>query len=73
MVYIQIHRSVNGLLLLDGRYKLVLSCKEKPWLLDIEKDPLETVNYYEDLQYSEIETDSETSSEIKWRAMMTQP
>ncbi|KWR55947.1 choline-sulfatase [Bacteroides ovatus] len=54
MVYITDSPFSEWTAVTDGRYKLVLSCKEKPWLLDIEKDPLETVNYYEDLQYSEI-------------------
>ena len=38
----------------DGRYKLVLSCKETPWLFDLKKDPSELVNRYSDPEYKEI-------------------
>ncbi|MGA9651459.1 sulfatase-like hydrolase/transferase [Pedobacter sp.] len=38
----------------DGRYKLVLSCKEFPWLFDLQKDPSELINYYSDPAYQEI-------------------
>lgn len=31
-----------------------MSCKKKPWLLDIEKGPLEIQNYYDALEYSDI-------------------
>jgi uncharacterized sulfatase len=38
----------------DGRYKLVLSCKELPWLFDLQKDPSELVNRYSDPGYKKI-------------------
>ncbi len=38
----------------DGRYKLVLSCRDTPWLFDLEKDPSELVNRYSDPAYKEI-------------------
>ena len=36
------------------RYKLVLDKKEKPYLFDLEKDPDELINFYEDKNYAEI-------------------
>ncbi|MFR9582286.1 MAG: sulfatase-like hydrolase/transferase [Rikenellaceae bacterium] len=39
---------------IDGRYKLVLSCRDTPWLFDLEKDPSELVNYYSDPAYKEV-------------------
>ncbi|MFI3285034.1 MAG: sulfatase-like hydrolase/transferase [Rikenellaceae bacterium] len=39
---------------IDGRYKLVLSCRDTPWLFDLEKDPAENINFYNDPEYQEI-------------------
>ncbi|MFI3331772.1 MAG: sulfatase-like hydrolase/transferase [Rikenellaceae bacterium] len=39
---------------IDGRYKLVLSCRDTPWLFDLERDPAENINFYDDPQYQEI-------------------
>lgn len=38
----------------DGRYKLVLDKKEKPYLFDLVKDPDELINFYKDPAYKEI-------------------
>ncbi len=38
----------------DNRYKLVIDKKEKPWLIDLEKDPFETTNFYYDPAYKAI-------------------
>ncbi|MBS2211288.1 sulfatase [Carboxylicivirga mesophila] len=38
----------------DNRYKLVLSPVDKPWLFDLEKDPDELVNFYDQPEYKEI-------------------
>ena len=38
----------------DGRYKLVLSCRETPWLFDLEVDPDEMKNFYNNPKYKEI-------------------
>lgn len=38
----------------DGRYKLVLSCMDTPWLFDLKEDPNELHNYYSDPDYKEI-------------------
>lgn len=38
----------------DGRYKLILSKKDKPYLFDLEPDPQETVNRYTDPAYGDI-------------------
>ncbi len=38
----------------DGRYKLVLSPNDEPWLFDLKNDPDERVNYYKDAEYKEI-------------------
>ncbi|VGO17423.1 Arylsulfatase [Pontiella desulfatans] len=37
----------------DNRYKLVLDKTEKPWLIDLEKDPDELVNFYTDPAYAD--------------------
>ncbi len=37
-----------------NRYKLVLDKKEKPYLFDLEKDPNELINFYNDKNYKEI-------------------
>lgn len=42
--------------LVTQRYKLVLSNTERPWLFDLEKDPNEMVNYYDDPAYASIFT-----------------
>ncbi|MFI3289690.1 MAG: sulfatase-like hydrolase/transferase [Rikenellaceae bacterium] len=39
---------------LDGRYKLVLSCRDTPWLFDMERDPSELINYYNDPEYKSV-------------------
>ncbi|MFI3332601.1 MAG: sulfatase-like hydrolase/transferase [Rikenellaceae bacterium] len=39
---------------IDSRYKLVLSCRDTPWLFDLERDPDELVNFYSDPQYKAI-------------------
>lgn len=54
MVYITDSPFSEWIAITDGKYKLVLSCKDKPWLLDIEKDPLEIQNYYDAPEYSDI-------------------
>ncbi|MCS3025874.1 sulfatase-like hydrolase/transferase [Bacteroides xylanisolvens] len=54
MVYITDSPFSEWTAITDGKYKLVLSCKDKPWLLDIEKDPLEIQNYYDAPEYSDI-------------------
>ena len=33
------------------RYKLVVSDKDKPWLIDLEKNPNEDINFYTDPAY----------------------
>lgn len=38
----------------NNRYKLVIDKKEKPWLIDLEKDPFETTNFYYDPAYKAI-------------------
>ncbi|MFI3285115.1 MAG: sulfatase-like hydrolase/transferase [Rikenellaceae bacterium] len=38
----------------DGRYKLVLSCRDTPWLIDRVADPDELKNFYSDPAYKEI-------------------
>lgn len=38
----------------NDRYKLVLDKKEKPWLIDLEKDPNELINFYYDSNYKDI-------------------
>jgi len=38
----------------NDRYKLVIDKKEKPFLIDLEKDPDELVNFYYDKSYSDI-------------------
>jgi len=38
----------------NNRYKLVLSPKDKPWLFDLEKDPDELTNFYNDPSYKVI-------------------
>ncbi|MFI3322815.1 MAG: sulfatase-like hydrolase/transferase [Rikenellaceae bacterium] len=39
---------------IDGRHKLVLSCRDTPYLFDLEKDPLENINFYSDPAYKEV-------------------
>lgn len=39
---------------LNNRYKLVLSPKDTPWLFDLEKDPNELTNQYNNPEYREI-------------------
>ena len=38
----------------NDRYKLVIDKKEKPYLFDLEKDPDELINFYNDKAYSDI-------------------
>jgi uncharacterized sulfatase len=38
------------------RYKLVLSAADAPWLFDLEKDPDELTNFYDDPNYREVAT-----------------
>lgn len=38
----------------DDRYKLVVTKGEKPWLIDLEKDPYEIKNYFNDPKYAKI-------------------
>ncbi|VGO20489.1 sulfatase-like hydrolase/transferase [Pontiella sulfatireligans] len=38
----------------NNRYKLILDKKETPWLIDLEKDPDELVNQYNNPEYKEI-------------------
>tara|TARA_B100000809_G_scaffold237914_1_gene258225 strand:+ start:16190 stop:17659 length:1470 start_codon:yes stop_codon:yes gene_type:complete len=40
----------------DGRHKLVLSPMDKPWLFDLEKDPDELINFYNDKTYKKTAT-----------------
>lgn len=36
------------------RYKLVLSVGDKPWLIEMEKDPNEEINFYKNPKYKKI-------------------
>ncbi len=38
----------------DGRYKLVLSCWDTPWLFDLANDPDEIINFYSHPDYKNI-------------------
>jgi len=38
----------------NDRYKLVIDKKERPYLFDLEKDPDELINFYNDKAYTEI-------------------
>lgn len=38
----------------NSHYKLVLSITDKPWLYDLEKDPDELINFYQDPAYAEV-------------------
>ncbi len=38
----------------DGRYKLVLSCRDTPWLFDLKKDPAENINLYDNPEYKQV-------------------
>lgn len=38
----------------NHRYKLVLSPDDKPWLFDLEKDPDEITNFYDNPEYKEV-------------------
>ncbi len=40
--------------LINKRYKLVLTTRTSPWLFDLEKDPHETINCYEQNGYKDI-------------------
>jgi arylsulfatase A-like enzyme len=43
----------NWVAAVSDRYKLVISDKDKPWLYDLEQDPDELINFYDDEAYSE--------------------
>ena len=38
----------------NSRYKLVLSPSDDPWLFDLQKDPDELINFYNDPEYKQI-------------------
>ena len=38
----------------NNRYKLVIDKKEKPYLFDLQEDPNELVNFYDDKKYTDI-------------------
>jgi uncharacterized sulfatase len=44
----------NWVAAVNNRYKLVLSPVDKPWLFDLEKDPDEMTNFYNNPEYKEI-------------------
>ena len=44
----------------NDRYKLVIDKKEKPYLFDLEKNPDELINYYNDPEYKGIATKMQT-------------
>lgn len=46
--------SPNWVAVTDSRHKLVISGREKPWLLDLKVDPDELHNYYGDPAYQEV-------------------
>ncbi|MFI3332593.1 MAG: sulfatase-like hydrolase/transferase [Rikenellaceae bacterium] len=54
IVYITASPRPEWTMATDGRYKLILSCKDHPWLIDLERDPNEQINFYSDPLYSEI-------------------
>ena len=41
----------------NSHYKLVLSISDKPWLFDLEKDPTELVNLWDDPKYAAVKAD----------------
>ena len=50
-------RSTTGqrwLCVVSDRYKLVYSKDERPWLMDLEKDPDEAFNHIQDEQYASV-------------------
>jgi len=53
IVYIT-HANKKWVAAVDNQYKLVLSPQDKPWLFDLEKDPNELVNFYNDPAYKKI-------------------
>ncbi|UZO82224.1 sulfatase [Aquimarina sp. ERC-38] len=38
----------------NHRYKLIIDKREKPYLFDLQKDPDEVINFYEDPEYKEV-------------------
>ena len=54
--------SINWLMAVTNRYKLILSPRDLPWLFDLEKDPDEVKNFYGDPAYRE--TVRELSKEL---------
>ncbi len=62
----------------NNRYKLVIDKKEKPWLIDLEKDPFETKNFYNNPEYKEIATNMQKElfvqlKQYKEPGLKTQP
>jgi arylsulfatase A-like enzyme len=51
--------SQNWIAAITNRYKLVLSPKEKPWLIDLQVNPDEDINYYNNPKYKK------TASELQ--------
>ena len=45
---------VNWLAAVTDRYKLIYSPRDEPWLIDLEEDPNELVNQFENSQYDEV-------------------
>ncbi|MCB1123293.1 MAG: sulfatase-like hydrolase/transferase, partial [Verrucomicrobiae bacterium] len=39
---------------ISDRYKLVIGKEEKPWLIDLQKDPDELINFYSDASYRSV-------------------
>ena len=42
---------INWLAAVTDRYKLIYSPKDDPWLFDLEEDPYELINHYQDPRY----------------------
>lgn len=57
---------------ITDRYKLVIGKNEKPWLIDLEKDPDELTNYYSKADYKSVV--SKLTIELKeWLARTNDP
>ncbi|MCL7764524.1 sulfatase-like hydrolase/transferase [Polaribacter sp. Z014] len=50
----------NWIASVSNRYKLVLSTKDKPWLIDLEKNPDEDINFYKNPDYKLIANEMQT-------------
>ncbi|QVY66597.1 sulfatase-like hydrolase/transferase [Polaribacter sp. Q13] len=50
----------NWIASVSNRYKLVLSTKDKPWLIDLEKNPDEDINFYKNPAYKLIANEMQT-------------